>query len=153
MYRILLGCFGLVYLTASAWAALTPLQYTQSTLERARAIFDAAARFENYRLPELFVGLERTAGSFPVQYLGANIPQAWAAGAVFHLLQTILGIRPDAPAGTLYVNPTLPDWLPEIELANLKVGRAKLHLRFWREGINSRFAIVDKRGDIAVRHG
>ena len=56
-----------------------------------------------------------------------------------------IGMRADAPNRTLYVNPTLPDWLPEIELANLKVGRAKLHLRFWREGINSRFAIVDKK--------
>ncbi|HJY80814.1 MAG TPA: ABC transporter substrate-binding protein [Candidatus Binatia bacterium] len=41
MYRILLGCFGLVYLTAPAWAAVTPLQYTQSTLEQARAIVDS----------------------------------------------------------------------------------------------------------------
>ena len=32
------------------------------------------------RLPELFAGLTRaTSGAFPVQYLGANVPQAWAA--------------------------------------------------------------------------
>ena len=41
MYRILLGYFGLVCLTAPAWAAVTPLQYTQSTLEQARAIVDS----------------------------------------------------------------------------------------------------------------
>ena len=32
-----------------------------------------------YRLPELFAGLPRREASFPVQYLGANVPQAWAA--------------------------------------------------------------------------
>ena len=36
---------------------------------------------------------------FPVQYLGANVPQAWAAGSVFALLQAILGITLDAPRG------------------------------------------------------
>jgi glycogen debranching enzyme len=34
---------------------------------------------------------------FPVQYGGANIPQAWAAGSVFQLVQTILSLRADAP--------------------------------------------------------
>jgi phospholipid transport system substrate-binding protein len=41
MYRILLGCFGLFYLAVPAWAVVTPLQYTQSTLEQARAIVDS----------------------------------------------------------------------------------------------------------------
>ena len=41
MYRILLGCIALVCLTAPVWAAGTPLQYTQSTLEQARAIVDS----------------------------------------------------------------------------------------------------------------
>lgn len=41
MYQILIGCIGLVCLTTPAWAAVTPLQYTQSTLERTRAIVDS----------------------------------------------------------------------------------------------------------------
>ena len=36
----------------------------------AKAIFDAAERFQVNRLPELFAGLPREQGSFPVQYLG-----------------------------------------------------------------------------------
>jgi phospholipid transport system substrate-binding protein len=40
MYRILLGCSVLICLTAPAWA-VTPLEYTRSTLERARAIVDS----------------------------------------------------------------------------------------------------------------
>ncbi len=42
----------------------------------ARGLFDAAARFQYQRLPEVFAGLDRDAGSFPVQYPGANVPQA-----------------------------------------------------------------------------
>ena len=80
----------------------------------AQAVFDAASYFAGYRLPELYAGLARTPGAFPVQYLGANIPQAWAAGAVFHLLQTLLGLEADAPCQRLYVAPTLPDWLPAV---------------------------------------
>ena len=46
----------------------------------ARDISEAASYFVSYRLPELYAGVERGPGTFPVQYLGANVPQAWAAG-------------------------------------------------------------------------
>ncbi len=113
----------------------------------ARQIFDAARCFDSYRLPELYSGLTREPGSFPAQYLGANIPQAWAAGSVFHLIQSILGLRGDAPNGRLYVHPTLPDWLPDVRLEGLKVGRARLALRFWREGDDSRWEVLEITGD------
>jgi glycogen debranching enzyme len=112
----------------------------------AQALFDAAACFEAYRLPELYAGLDRAETEFPVQYLGANIPQAWAAGSIFLLVRTILGLQADAPAGRLYVNPTLPAWLPDMELRNLAVGGARLHLRFWREGEQSRWAVLGQEG-------
>ena len=67
----------------------------------AEGIFRAASHFHSYRLPELFAGMERTARSFPLQYLGANIPQGWAAGTIFSLLQMILGRRADAPRAHL----------------------------------------------------
>ncbi len=60
----------------------------------AMALTDAAAAFPNYRLPELFAGYPRREHSFPVSYTAANIPQAWAAGAVVYLLETILGVIP-----------------------------------------------------------
>jgi glycogen debranching enzyme len=112
----------------------------------AEGIFAATSFFESFRLPEVFSGLARRPSSFPAQYIGANIPQAWAAGSILHLLRTILGLRADAPSGTLYVNPTLPDWLPELELQRLKVGNASLDLRFWREDGNSKFAVEAQRG-------
>ena len=74
----------------------------------ARDISDAASHFLLNQLPELYTAIERNEKSFPVQYLGANVPQAWAAGSVFALIQAILGYRPDAPRGKLYLDPALP---------------------------------------------
>ena len=59
----------------------------------ARGISDAASHFESNQLPELYAGIDRATSPFPVQYLGANVPQAWAAGSAFALLQAILGHR------------------------------------------------------------
>jgi glycogen debranching enzyme len=116
----------------------------------ARDISEAASYFVSYRLPELYAGVERSPGTFPVQYRGANVPQAWAAGSVFHLLQAILGIQADAPRQRLYVDPALPHWLPDITLHGLRIGRAKLDLRFWREGERTRWEPTIKEGDITV---
>ena len=104
-----------------------------------RAMFDAIERFDANRPPEVFAGLQRKgATDFPVLYPGgANIPQAWATGSIFMMLQTILGLRADASHKRLYVKPTLPEWLPEIELRNLHVGACSIDLRFWRKGNDS----------------
>ena len=59
----------------------------------ARDISEAASHFLSYQLPELYTTIDRDDKGFPVQYLGANVPQAWAAGSVFALLNAILGHR------------------------------------------------------------
>jgi glycogen debranching enzyme len=94
----------------------------------AKGTFDAAERFQVHRLPELFAGLQREQGSFPVQYLGANVPQAWAAGAVIRLVAILAGIEArSGPDGSLiHINPALPDWLPKLRLSNLRAGRGSL---------------------------
>ncbi len=118
----------------------------------ARDISEAARYFVGHRLPELYAGIERRPGTFPVQYLGANVPQAWAAGSVFHLLQAILGLQADAPNRRLYVDPVLPAWLPDLMLNGLKVGRSTFDLRFWREGDQTRWDVLARQGatDIQV---
>ena len=49
----------------------------------ARDISGAAGYFMLHQMPELYSGLQRDPTNFPVQYLGANVPQAWAAGSLF----------------------------------------------------------------------
>ena len=108
-----------------------------------RAIFDAVESFDAYRPPEVFAGIQREGSvDFPILYPGgANIPQAWATGSIFHMIRIILGLRADAPNKRLYVQPTLPDWLPDIELQHLQVGRCTIDLKFWREGETSRWEV------------
>ena len=124
--------------------------FTAEAARVARDISEAASSFMYYRLPELYAGVERRPGTFPVLYKQANVPQAWAAGSVFHFLQAILGLRGDAPRGRLYVDPELPRWLPEITLHGLAIGEARVDLRFWRDGDCSRWTASIREGAISV---
>lgn len=112
-----------------------------------RGIFDAIEHFESFRPPEVFAGIERTEDyDFPVLYpSGANIPQAWATGCIFHMVRILLGLHADAPHGRLYVQPTLPDWLPDLEIKRLRIGASTLHLRFWREGEKSCWRVISNQ--------
>jgi glycogen debranching enzyme len=117
-----------------------------------RGIFDAVERFDAYRPPEVFAGVQREGAiDFPILYPGgANIPQAWATGSIFHMIRTILGLRADAPHKRLYVNPTLPDWLPDIEIQQMRVGPCVLDIRFWREEQRSRWEVRNIKVDKGV---
>lgn len=117
----------------------------------ARGIFDASDRFQANRVPELFAGLPRQDGSFPVQYLGANVPQAWAAGAIIRFIAILAGIhaRSDAAGSRLYVNPTLPDWLPELTIDNLRAGRGALSIRL----VDGELGVLSNTTGFEVVHG
>lgn len=83
--------------------------------------------------------------NFPVQYLGANVPQAWPAGSIPMLLQAILGLMPGAPRSRLNLDPCSPRWLPDITIRNLRVGERKLDIRFWREKNRKPFRSIERR--------
>ena len=117
----------------------------------ARDISRAASHFLLNQLPELFGGLQRDPTNFPVQYLGANVPQAWAAGTPFMLLQAMLGLQQDAPRGKLYVDPALPDWLPDVTLSDLRLGRRRFDIRFWRDGKDTDFKVLKGNPDAVER--
>ncbi|HEY0372005.1 MAG TPA: glycogen debranching N-terminal domain-containing protein [Thermoanaerobaculia bacterium] len=118
----------------------------------ARAQFEAASLFEFHRLPELFGGHPRDADHpFPAIYPNVNSPQAWSASAVFSLLQAMLGLYPYAPLKMLVVDPHLPDWLPEITLRDLRVGKARVTIHFHRgKSGRTTYRILDKRGTLHV---
>ena len=108
----------------------------------AQDVLRAASFFTLNQLPELYAGIPRDFTNFPVQYLGANVPQAWAAGSVFTLLQAMLGLQPDAPRQRLVVDPALPDWMPSVTLRGLQLGSERLDLRFERDGAETRCAVL-----------
>ena len=117
----------------------------------ARDISDAASHFLLNQLPELYAGVQKNGANFPVQYLGANVPQAWAAGSCFALLQAMLGIQPDAPNDKLYVDPDLPEWLPDVTLLDLRLGKRHLDIRFHRENGTTKWEVLRGNADI-VHH-
>ena len=108
----------------------------------ARDISGAAAYFQGNQLPELYAGTQRDGTNFPVQYLGANVPQAWAAGSAFALLAAILGLAPDAVRGKLFIDPALPSWMTELTIRDLTIGAEDFAVRFWREGDATRHEVL-----------
>ena len=114
----------------------------------ARAVSGAASFFAGHQVPELYAGLERREEDFPIQYLGANVPQAWAAGSAFSFLQAMLGLEPDAPNNRLFVTPELPRWLPDVTLHGLTMGPHSFDIRFWREGEATQFEVLKGNRDL-----
>ena len=64
---------------------------------------------------------------------------------VFTLMQAMLGFMPDAPRGKLHVDPLLPEWLPDLTVLDLRVGKHRFDIRFWRDGGGTQFEVL--RGD------
>jgi glycogen debranching enzyme len=104
------------------------------TQDLAKGLFDASLLFYQNRLPEVLGGHPRDKlHPHPGIYPHACAPQAWSASAVVLTIQALLGLVPLAPIKTLFLDPALPDWLPELTLGNLHVGDARLTLRIWRD--------------------
>jgi glycogen debranching enzyme len=112
---------------------------------------DAARRFEDHRLPELFGGYDRDEYQIPVRYPVACHPQAWSAGTLPFLLQCLLGLQPDAFEGRLrIVRPYLPDMCDRLEMRGLRVGSALLDLRFERTEHGVAVQVLDQEGELEV---
>ena len=56
----------------------------------------------------------------------------------------------DAHQKKLYIDPVLPRWLPEVTLHKLRVGKARVDLRFWREGEATRHEVLTAEGGLEV---
>tara|TARA_R110001606_G_scaffold12306_9_gene53409 strand:+ start:65351 stop:67498 length:2148 start_codon:yes stop_codon:yes gene_type:complete len=97
-------------------------------------IYSAASHFD-MRLPELFCGFERQPGEPPIAYPVACLPQAWAAGSVFLMMQAVLGLQVDAFEQTVTItNPSLPAGIERLTVTGLQVGDARTDLLFRRLG-------------------
>ena len=61
------------------------------------------------------------------------------------LTQALLGFQPDAPCNKLSIDPSLPAWLPDLTVRDLRIGNHKLDIRFWTEGEQTAFEVI--KGD------
>src|SRR5215467_4378519 len=84
-------------------------------------------------------------GRTSVSQCSISAPTCRRPGPRVRLSQALLGIVPDAPRGRLYVDPALPDWMPDVTLIDLRLGRKTMDLRFWRDGEETKFEVL--RGD------
>jgi glycogen debranching enzyme len=99
-----------------------------------RAVFETATHFE-MRLPELFCGFARAQGATPVSYPVACLPQAWAAGSGFMLLQACLGVDIDGWRNEIHVDrPQLPVGVDQVALRGIEVGAHRVDVVFQRVG-------------------
>jgi glycogen debranching enzyme len=114
-------------------------------------MFDASLFVDLHRMPELFGGFRRRPGEGPTLYPVACSPQAWAAGAVFHLIQACLGLRIEAATGRVYLrHPLLPSFLEEVRIRGIRVGAGSVDLRFSRHPGDVGVTVLARTGDIEV---
>jgi glycogen debranching enzyme len=107
-------------------------------------MFEAAVKFD-MRLPELFCGFARRTGEPPIAYPVACVPQAWASGSAFMLLQACLGLRIDGWRGEVHVDrPRLPVGIDRLTVRHLAVGESRVDLTFQRVG--GRVAVYPEGG-------
>lgn len=85
-----------------------------------------AAPYFDDRLPELFSGVTRNPGGFPVPYPAACRPQAWAAGAGLLLVRACLGARPDVPNRRVLLRPLRRSPFRRLELRDVPLAGGRL---------------------------
>lgn len=125
---------------------------SHETRKVASAMLEASTHFRDSRLPELFCGFDRAESPLPVPYPVACSPQAWSAGAIFQMISAALGLEPSARERRLdMVAPSLPAWLADLRLHNVRVGDALVDLLLASTGEESVSVEVMRRtGDLDV---
>jgi glycogen debranching enzyme len=104
-----------------------------------------------HRMPELFCGFARMPGEPPTQYPVACAPQAWAAGAVFLLQSSCLGISIDGPRRrVVFAHSVLPDFLGRVEIEGLEVAGGTLDVTLHRHRSDVGIDVVRRSGDVEV---
>lgn len=114
----------------------------------------AVSHFRDCRFPEVLSGHARDERPTPLIYPGSCSPQAWSASAAIQLVQVMLGIYAFAPLHLFaLVRPRLPAWLPTLTLRNLRLGDARISLRFERDrrGV-AHHEILEQEGTVHIVH-
>jgi glycogen debranching enzyme len=116
-----------------------------------RGLFDLSLFVDQHRIPELVCGFRRRPGEGPTLYPVACAPQSWAAGAVFLLLQSSLGIFIKATERRIvFERALLPDFLPWVRITNLRVGEASVDLLLERHRYDVGIQVLSRTGDVDI---
>ena len=114
-------------------------------------LFEASHFMDLHRLPELFCGFIRRPSEGPTLYPVACAPQAWAAGSVFLLIQSALGLTINARTSAItFERPLLPDFIDKMWIRNLHVGEASVDLELERYEKNIGIKVLRREGDVQI---
>jgi glycogen debranching enzyme len=125
----------------------------QQAAEILQGMYHASRHLQLHRMPELFCGFhKRPDGSGPTLYPVACAPQAWAAAAVFLMVQACLGIQVFCEKPEIrFSQPHLPEILSEVRIENLWVGEASADLVFRRVGSRVELEVSQRHGSMDVQ--
>jgi glycogen debranching enzyme len=116
------------------------------------AWFEASRFLELRRIPELVCGFPRQPEQGPTAYPLACTPQAWAAGAVFGMLQACLGLSVSAERREVrFAAPRLPATLRRLAIRDLRVGAARVDVEVRVEGGAAVVETLHRDGEVEVR--
>lgn len=117
----------------------------------AEGIFALTELFQESRLPESVGGLARDeAHPHPGIYPKSCEPQSWSASMIVVLVQSLLGMWAIAPLRVLFVDPHLPEWLPDLRLDGIHVGEATVDLEVRRQSKGATWFHAETRGAVRV---
>jgi glycogen debranching enzyme len=124
---------------------------TESAMQLFSCTFESSLHFDTHRLPELFCGFKRRAGAGPTLYPVACSPQAWAAAAVFGMLQACLGLEIHARRSEIVLQaPRLPSCIDWIRISRVGTPGASVDLLLQRYERNVGIEVLRKDPDVRV---
>lgn len=137
--------------TALCGAGLSRYGYQTECTRLLAGMFDVSCFLEWHRLPELFCGFDRISGHAPTLYPVACAPQAWAAGSVFMLLQSCLGLKFYSHLSEIrFENPMLPPAIQWISIKNLRMGEATIDCTLRRHPRDVGMNVDRKEGNVKI---
>jgi glycogen debranching enzyme len=136
---------------AIAAAGFARYGFTAAATRVLDAMLDLSQAMDLHRLPELLCGFHRRSEERPTQYPVACAPQAWAAGAVYLLLQAAMGMEIDAVRRRVtFCRASLPLSIDRLVLTNLTVGDARVDLALERHAHDVGVNVVRREGPLEI---
>jgi glycogen debranching enzyme len=124
---------------------------TEAAMQLFASTFDASLYVDSHRLPELFCGFPRRPGAGPTLYPVACSPQAWAAAAVFGMMQACLGLEIHADRSEIVLQaPRLPSFIDWIRISRLGAPGPSVDLHLQRYERNVGIEVMRKDADVRV---
>ncbi len=125
--------------------------HTQELERLALSLIGVLESSDDFRLPELFCGFRKRGSEPPVPYEVACKPQAWAAGSVFLMLKSMLGISMDLDQSHVtFHSPLLTSKIQSMDIQNLRGRDWEMDLHFRRASHGTSIDITRRHGNVRV---